>query len=290
MNTKKIVVTGANGTIGSRVVEGLVKQAKDVVALVRDKEKGKRLEALGAKLAFGTFEDKGSLEKAFAEADTVVLITAANANAAEQTIDAIDAAKKAGVRKIVRISALKADPNGPTDNTRQHGRTEKALKDSGLTYVILRPHFFMQNLFGALGTISGQGKIFWATGDGRLGMIDTRDVSDAAVAASLTDAFDGGTFELTGPAAIDYGTVASAVGRGLGRDVAYVAIPPEAAAEAVRGFGADEWTAGIIRDYSAAYAKGFGDFTTDAVAKITGHPARSIDDFVREVLAPAARG
>ena len=58
----------------------------------------------------------------------------------------------------------------------------------------------------------------------------------------------------------------------------------------MRNFGADEWTVGIIHDYTKAYSKGFGDFTTDEVAKLTGHPPRSIDDFVREVLAPAARG
>lgn len=285
---KNIVVTGANGTIGRRVVEDLAKRGKRVVAMVRDTEKARALEAAGAGIAVGSFEDPASLERTFAEADTVVLITAANAKAAEQTIAAIDAAKRAGVRKIVRISALKADPNGPTDNTRQHGLTEAALRDSGLTYVILRPHLFMQNLFGSLPTALGQGKIFWATGDGKMGMVDTRDVADAAVVAATTDTFDGGTFELTGPASIDYHAVAAAVSRALGREVAYVPVTPEAAGEAIRGFGADEWTVGIIRDYTRAYAQGFGDFTTDAVAKITGHPPRSIDDFAREVLAPAA--
>jgi uncharacterized protein YbjT (DUF2867 family) len=286
---KNIVVTGANGTIGSRVVEDLVKRGKRVVAMVRDAEKGKPLEALGAGIALGSFEDAASLERTFAEADTVVLITAANARAAEQTIAAIDAAKKAGVRKIVRISALKAALDGPTDNTRQHGRTEKALRDSGLAYVILRPHFFMQNLFGSLGTATGQGKLFAGTGEGRLGMVDTRDVADAAAAAATTDAFDGGTYELTGPASIDYASVAAAIGRGLGREVTFVPITPDAVAETMRGFGLDDWTVGIIRDYTAAYATGFGDFTTDAVSKITGHAPRSIDDFVREMLAPAAR-
>ena len=285
---KNIVVTGANGTIGSRVVEELVKRGERVVAMLRDAEKGKALEALGARLAIASFEDRGSLERAFAGADIVVSITAPNARADEQTIASIDAAKKAGVRKIVRISALKAAVDGPTDNTRQHGRTEALLRESGLTYVILRPHFFMQNLFGSLPTAVGQGKLFAGTGDGKLGMVDTRDVADAVVASVLTDAFDGGTYELTGPASIDYRTVAAALARGLGRDVDLVPVTPDAVAETVRGFGADEWTVGIIRDYTTAYSKGFGDFTTDAVAKITGHPARSIDDFVREVLAPAA--
>ncbi len=179
-------------------------------------------------------------------------------------------------------------PAGPTDNTRQHGRTEAALKASGLAYVILRPHYFMQNLLGSLPTIVGQGQIYWGVGDGKLGMIDTRDVADAAINAALSDALDGGTYELTGPASIDYHAVAAVVGRGLGREVAYVAVPPEAAGEAVRAYGADEWTVRLIRDYCTAYAKGFGDFTTGDVQRITGHAPRSIDDFVREVLVPTA--
>jgi uncharacterized protein YbjT (DUF2867 family) len=287
---RDIVVTGATGTIGRRVVEGLIAKKASVVALVRDASKGATLEAAGARTAIGSFEDRASLEKAFGTADTVVLITAANARADEQTLSAIEAAKRANVRKIVRISALKADPAGPTDNTRQHGRTEAALKASGLTYVILRPHFFIQNLFASLSTIAGEGKVYWGVGDGRLGMVDTRDVSDAAIVAATTDVHDGSTFELTGPASIDYHEVAAAVGRGLGREIAYVAVPPVAAGEAVRSFGADEWTVGLIRDYCTAYSKGWGDFTTDHVERITGHAPRSVDDFVREVLVPAMRG
>ena len=284
-----IVVTGASGTIGRDVVQGLVARRAPVVALVHTAQKAAPLEALGARAVAGSFEDRASLEKAFADADTVVLITPANARAAEQTGDAIAAAKQAGVRKIVRISAIKAAPDGPTDNTRQHGRTEAILKASGLTYVILRPQLFDQNLLGSLGTIRSEGRLYFGVGDGRMGMVDTRDVAEAAVVAATSDAFDGQTLELTGPASIDYQAVAAAIGRGLGREVSYVAVPPAAAAEAMRAMGADDWTAGIIRDYCTAYASGWGDFTTDDVQRITGHAPRSIDTFVREVLVPAAR-
>jgi len=284
-----IVVTGATGTIGRRVVEGLIAKKAPVVALVRDPSKGGSLESAGARLAVGSFEDRPSLERAFADADTLVLITAANAHADEQTIGAIAAAKSAGVRKIVRVSALKADPDGPTDNTRQHGRTEAALKASGLTYVILRPHLFLQNVLGSLSTILSDGKIYFGVGDGRMGMIDTRDVADAAVVAATSAAYDGSTLELTGPASIDYRALAAAVGRGLGREVTYVAVPPAAVGEAVRALGADEWTVGVLRDYCTAYSKGWGDFTTGEVERITGHSPRSADDFVRDVLVPAAR-
>jgi uncharacterized protein YbjT (DUF2867 family) len=280
----KIIVTGATGTIGSRVVERLVAEKRDVVAVVRDAAKAKAMAAAGADLREATFEDPASLRRAFEGADVVVLITPANAHGREQGEAAITAARDANVRKIVRISALKADTNGPTENTRQHGHTEAALKSSGLTYVILRPHFFMQNLFGSVGSIKGEGRIYWGTGDGRLGMVDTRDVSDAAAVAATTGEFDGQTLELTGPESIDYHAVAARVGKALGREVAYVPVPPSATGEALRSYGADDWTVRVIVDYCTAYSKNWGDFTTDEVKRVTGRPARSIDDFAREML------
>lgn len=287
--SKRVIVTGATGTIGKDVVRQLSERGADVVAVVRDPAKADALVKSGVKVASATFEDAASLRAAFAGADTVVSITPANARAAEQAAAVLDAARQSGVRRIVRVSALKADPEGPTDNTRQHGRTEAALRASGLTWVILRPHFFMQNLLHSLGGILRDGKLHFGVGDGRMGMIDTRDVADAVVAAVSTSEHDGKTFELTGPASIDHHAVAAAIGRGLGRDVQYVSVSPEAASEAVRAFGADDWTVGLVRDYCTAYSKGFGDFTTDDVQRITGHAPRSIDDFVREVLVPAAR-
>ena len=110
--------------------------------------------------------------------------------------------------------------------------------------------------------------MYFGAGEARMGMIDTRDVADAAVAAAMSDRFDGETLELTGPDSIDYHAAAAAIGRGLGREVTYVPVPPDAVAQAVRQSGADEWgTAGIIRDYCTAYSKGWGDFTTGEVAR-----------------------
>jgi uncharacterized protein YbjT (DUF2867 family) len=284
----RIVVTGATGTIGSRAVKLLAERGANVTVVVRDPKKA---EGLGARsVVVASFDDPEALRRAFEQADTLVAITPSGAGGFEQAMSLFEAARASGVRKVVRVSALKADPEGPTDNTRQHGRTEAALRATGLTHVILRPHLFMQNLLGSLGSILGEGKIYFGCGDGRMGMVDTRDVADCVAAAATSSAFDGETLELTGPKSIDYHEVARAVGRALEREVTFVPVPPEAAGEAMRAFGADDWTVGVVRDYSAAYARNWGDFTTDEVKRVSGHAPRSIDDFAREVLAPAAGG
>jgi hypothetical protein len=82
--------------------------------------------------------------------------------------------------------------------------------------------------------------------------------------------------------------VAEEIGKALGRTVTYVAVPPEAAGEAVRAFGLDDWTVQVIVDYSRAYSKGFGDFVTDSLQSLTRHAPRDIGAFAREVMAPMA--
>jgi NAD(P)H dehydrogenase (quinone) len=183
-----IVVTGATGHIGSRVVlELAARKHEGVIAFVRDPARAGNLAAAGATLRRGSFEDAASLRAGLDGADTVVLITAGR-SLSEQASAAIAAARAAGVRKIVRVSSLKASTDGPTDATRQDGRVEAMLRESGLAHVILRGHCFMQNLLGSVGSVRAEGKVYFGVGDGKIGMIDNRDIGDAAVAAATSDA------------------------------------------------------------------------------------------------------
>ncbi len=285
---KNVLVTGATGNIGSQLAGRLAAQEDiNVRAFVRDAGKAASLADAGVELATGTFEDAGSVSAAVDGIDTVVLITAPNPNAAEQAEAVLSAAKQAGVRKVVRISALNADPDGPTDNTRQHGRTDAAIQGSGLDYVILRPHFFMQNLFMAAPSIGGEGNMYMGMGEGRLGLIDVRDIVDATEAAVVSEDFNNQVLTPTGPASIDFNQIAASISRGIGKDVNYVAVPPEAVEASIIEMGMGEWFGEVFKHYSAAYADNWGDFTTGDVEKLTGHPARSIDQFVDEVFAPA---
>lgn len=284
---KKIVVTGATGNIGSRVVL-LASERANVTAFVRDPSRAAALVAAGATLREGSFEDSASLRRAFEGADTLVLITAGE-NLAEQVRAALEAARATGVRKVVRVSSLKADEQGPTAATRRDGLAEGLIRASGLVSVILRGHCFMQNLLHAVATLRHEGKIYFGSGDGKIGFIDARDIADAAVAAALTDTWDGQTLELTGPSSIDYRSVAASIGEVLDRVVTFVPTSPDDVFATARKFGVDEYTANVMRDYCVAYARGWGDFTTESVRALTGHAPRSIEDFTRDVLAPLMR-
>jgi uncharacterized protein YbjT (DUF2867 family) len=287
MSNQTILVTGATGKISSLVIPQLLAAGAKVRALVHTPEKAKPLSDRGVEAIVGDFDDAAILAKAMDGATAVFLLTPATEKAGALSLNAIAAARKAGKPYIVRLSVIKAGPDAPTANSRMHGQTEKDLRESGLPAAVLRPHFFMQNIFGSVQTIATEGVFYQGMGDGKLAMIDVRDIADSAAKVLLDKSHAGKTYALTGPASITWHTAAEAFSAALGRAVRYVAIPPESVADAIRKMGWGEWGATVMRDYAAAYGRGWGDFVTDDVQKLTGHPARSIEQFAREVLAPA---
>jgi uncharacterized protein YbjT (DUF2867 family) len=287
---RQVLVTGATGNVGGDLVRRLVDHRGIAVrALVRDPEKAAALVAPGASLARARFEDMRAVRAAVTGVDTVVLITPGDdPHAADQASTVLAAAKESGVRKIVRLSVFKAALNGPTDVTRLHGRTDGEILRSGLTYTILRPPFFMQNLlFLAARTIATQGTLCFGAGNGKLGMIDRRDVVECAERCVLSDGYDDEVLTLTGPESIGFGELADRLTAILRRPVRYVPVSPEAVEESVCAMGRTEWYGRVMRDLCFAYSQNWGDATTDSVARLTLHPPRSFDVFAHEVLLPA---
>lgn len=288
--TDTVLITGATGSIGSQLTRQLA--GEDGIAVrvfVRDEDKAAPLRDLGAELAIGDFGDRATLDDAVAGVDTLVLIAPPGPAATQQNSNVIAAAKDAGVSKIVRVSAIKAAPDGPTENTRLHAASDEELQASGLAYVILRPNYFMQNLFMSLQTINDDSAFHAGAGDGRVAMVDVRDVVDCAARAVVSDDFDNDVLELSGPASVTFHDVAAAIGKVAGRPVNYVPISPEDVRQSMLGLGMDDWTSTLLRDYAQAFSEGWGDLVTDGVERMTGHPPRSIGEFVEEVLAPAIR-
>jgi uncharacterized protein YbjT (DUF2867 family) len=286
---RRVLVTGATGRIGGQLVPRLAGYNDLAVrALVRSAKKAAPLISSGAELALGRLEDAQSLRVAMDGIDTVVLITPATPDAAEQASSVLTAAKAAGVRKIVRISVFKAAVDGPTAITRLHGRTDTEIQESGLTYTILRPPFFMQNLFFmAADSLAREGRLYFGIGYGKLGLIDLRDIVDCAESCVVSDAYDDQVFTLTGPESIGFHHIASRLNNILGRPVQYIPVPPEAVERSIRAMGMGEWYAQVMRDLCRAYSENWGDLTTDSVARITGKAPRSFDAFAREVMVPA---
>ena len=133
-----ILVTGATGNAGSQVVRALRERGAGVRAFVRDTEKARSLFGDEVELAVGDFADAASLERALESVKAMLLSCADDPRRVEWETKAIEAAAAAGVRRIVKLSTIGAQPGAPVAFWDWHGQVEERLRSAGVPYVILQ--------------------------------------------------------------------------------------------------------------------------------------------------------
>lgn len=284
--TEKTLVVGATGNVGSGVLAALASKGANVRGLAHSEAGLAAIRKADAEPVFGELTEPSSLGDAFDGVDAAFIVTRGMENQVEMAGNAIEAAKRAGVRRIVRLSAFVPEPALSTILGRQHQQIDEMVRTAGVPYTILRPPFFMQNILGAAQTIASDGVMYWPFGDGRAGFVDVRDIVDVAVETLRSDAHEGRTYTLTGPASISMHSVAKALTEALGKEVTYVDVPVESGVESLIAMGMPKFMATTYGELFVNLAKGGADRTTGHVEQVTGHPARSIDDFARD-FAPA---
>lgn len=169
-----ILVTGGTGTAGAEVVSQLASTGTPFRAMVRRPEKAAALKLTGVQIVPGDLEKPQTLASALQGIDQVFLLCAPVPNQVELEGNMVAAAKAAGVRHIVKLSAMTADPNSRSRFPRLHGEVEEMIRQSGLEWTFLRPTFFMQNLLGLAGMVNA-GTISQPAGDERAGFVDVTD-------------------------------------------------------------------------------------------------------------------
>lgn len=275
-----ILVTGATGTVGSRVVRELQQRGASVRALVRDTEKAAQLLGDGVELVTGDFGDVASVRRAVTGVSGVFLACANGPRQVEYETNVVDAAALAGVRRIVKLSAHGAEVGSQVAFWDWHAHIEAHLQASGVPAVMLRPTFHMTNLLGSAEQVRQADSLFAPAGGAKVAMIDPRDVAAAAAVALTEDGHDGKTYELTGPEAITFEQVAEELSGVAGRRIRYVAVPDEAARQALAGGGMPEFVAGQIVAVFGVLRQGNQDRTTDAVRALIGRRPQTIAGFV----------
>ena len=275
----KVLVTGATGNTGSLLVPALLRAGVDVRILVRDEAKAKPLKDLGAEVVLGDLDKPETILPAVKNVDKIYLLTWNGETQLQQAKNVIDAAKKSGNPHIVRHSMW------GSENSRiikQGYKIEEILKESGLPWTILKPTFYMQNTMMAAQTISSNGVIYWDMKDGKLGMIDVRDIADAAFAVITGKDHEGKEYILTGPEAISFNDVAKIFSNVLDTEIKYVSVPGEAALQSMVGMGLPEWIAKGYVELSEGFSENFANSTTRNVEILTGHPSRSFEQFASD--------
>lgn len=281
-----ILVIGGRSKIGRALIEDLVSRGEQVRALVRSGEAGDFPDGVASMT--GDLADLGSLVAAMSSVDRVFLLCGPTPDEYVLNRNAIDAADSAGVARLVRSSILGADPGSPATFVRDHGAADAYLRDSSLSFTIIRPNLFLQNVpENTIPSIDGGGNFYVNAGEARISMTDTRDIAAVAAVALTETGHEGQIYDVTGPEALSYGDVAAAISRAQGRDVTYVDVPDDAVRSALLGVGLNEWMAGALVDLYVDYKRsgtdGYAAQVTDTVTRLTGRPARALSDLLAEL-------
>ena len=280
-----IVVMGATGTIGRHLVRMLGETGTPFRALVRNEAKGR---ALGCDFVVGDLDHPASLAPALDGADRLLLNSggalpvAGRQPMVRQQTAAVDAARAAGVSRIVKVSAWRPAPEAKL-SVRAHWEIEQHLKSSGVPWSLLRPTGYMQNFFTGEGGFSAERAVSGPYGQGRVAYIDAYDI--AACAAALLTGPDGESraHDLTGPEALTHEEIAAKLGVPF-----HDQSPAEAGAE-LRARGLPGWFVDDLLWLYADMASGGSSEVTTAVQDLTGRAPRGFDEFLAAQSGRPAR-
>jgi uncharacterized protein YbjT (DUF2867 family) len=273
-----ILVTGATGTIGTEVFRRLAVAGERPRAFVRDPHVARARLGDAVEHVEGDLDRAQTVEAALAGVDRVFLLTRQSTRQPDQERNVIDAAMRSGVRHLVKLSVFRADERSPLRIARQHRETERVLKQSGLTYTIVRPVFLMQNLIRMV----HEGAIRTAAADGRVAMVDARDVAAATVAALTSRGCDDKTYTLTGPQPLSFDEVAEVLSHQTGTRFRHVRVAPDDVRAAMERSGIEPWFAADMANLHSMLAAGYEDLVTDDVRSVTGTSPCTLAEFGRD--------
>lgn len=287
--TETLLVTGASGQLGRGVINHLLDAQKvapaSIIATTRNPENLADLAVRGVTVRAANFDDKASLEKAFAGADRVLIISTGDLDIKtgrrlKQHEAAVAAAKAAGVSHLLYTSMPNPEPGSPVLFAGDHYGTEQAIKASGIPYTVFRNGWYQENLFMALPHAIASGKWYTSAGDGRIAH-GARDDMAAAIAASLASGSkESHIYTLTGPQAYTTSEVAAMVSDVTGKPIEVVQVPDEGLTEGIKASGVPEDFARVIASFDTNTRAGRIAEVTDTVEKLSGRKSRTLKQFL----------
>lgn len=285
-----VLVTGATGNTGRPLVAELVQRGAPVRAFVRDRARAEAVLPPGVELVEGDLDRPDTLAAAVAGVDRLYVLSAPTPRLPEQEREVLEAAARAGVQHVVKHSAFGASTGAPMRITRWHAEAERMLRRSGLAWTILQPNMFMQNFLQFAPGVAATGELRLTATDGRVSVVDCRDVAAVAAAVLTGSGHEGRTYVPTGPEALTLAELAARLGAAIGRNVRCVDTPGSALRESLIATGAESWLADdFVAHLDYYFVAGRAAAVTREVLDLTGRPPRSFEQFAKE-SASAFRG
>ena len=262
--TSTLLVTGASGHLGQRVIHHLLETLKvapqRIIATTRKPETLKDLAAKGITVRAADFDDAASLRSAFAGADRLLLISTDALDRPGRRLAqhqaAVAAAQQTGVAHVVYTS-MPLPENSPLLIAPDHAGTEQALAHSALKgWTVLRNHWYFENLFLSLPSALASGQWYTAAGQGKVAHIARDDLARAAATALASDASGKTTYTLSGAEAFSTEQIAQQVSQATGKPLQVVHVPLEGLIQGMVGAGFPEPLAAVFASFDTNTAAG----------------------------------
>jgi NAD(P)H dehydrogenase (quinone) len=283
-SSPRLVVTGAGGQLGRRVVELLLEAGVgDIVAASRDPAKLADLAARGVETRRADFDDPASLTQAFAGVDRLLLVSTDALGQPGQRIAqhraAIAAAVAAGVSHVVYTSAPGARPEVGGGIIDDHFWTEQALAASPLTWTINRHNLYAELILQGAGQALASGALYSATaGKGRAYV--TREDCARADAAALTKGQGRQILDISGPAAVTQDEIAALLSALSGKTVVHHDVPDAGLRQGLTAAGLPPFFVDALAAFDHQASQGQHAIVTDAVEVLTGQAPTSVQAFL----------
>lgn len=284
-----IIITGATGQLGSKIVDGVLRRvpADAVGVSVRDVARAADLAERGVRVRRGDFNEPESLARAFEGASRVLVISSneTGADAVAQHAAAIDAARAAGAGRVLYTSHQASAIDSLFAPMPDHARTEAYLRERGGAFTALRNGFYTSTVGWLVGQAAETGMLV-APADGPVSWTTHDDLAEAA-AIALTEGggLDGITAPLTGPEAIDLEAVASVLSDLVGRTVTRVVVSDEEYRGSMIAHGAPEQRADFMLGLFAATRRGEFDVTDPTLERLLGRTPQAVRSVLAGLLA-----
>jgi uncharacterized protein YbjT (DUF2867 family) len=289
-----VLVLGATGNVGTPLVEALQKRDVRVRAAIRKvpivqdirgKEKAGRKGTSVQPIEYIAFNyfDPDTYSKAMSGVDVLYLLTPVIPEPLALVKSLLEAAKKAGIKKVVRQSAFGA--NRIQKNVRLlhwHHECEKAVVESGVPYVILRPTGFFQNYFSYAEEISSAGVFHMALGSDRSSYIDARDVAQIAAVTLCEDGHEGREYDLTGPQALSNEDIADLLSDATGDQIKFVPISDEVERRDLIENGMPDWLADGLVELHRHWRGENAAQVLSTIRDVTRKDSTPFEKFARE--------
>ena len=277
-----IGVLSGTGNTGGQVVKALKTKGADFKCIVRNPDAAR--EKLGADitLAQGDLADPASLDNAFQGLDTLYLLCGHSPSLGDLELNALAAAKKAGISYIVKSSGSEKGitADSPSEIMKTHFHMENALRDSGIKWAISRPNFYISNLMGMAEPVANMGKLISALPpETTISMIHPADIGECVAELLTNQDRAGQEYFLTGPV-VSMSEVTEASSDATGKDIDYMQVPPEAAKKAMEDKNMPDWLIAHMGGMMGLCARGGMNGETDWVEQLSGHAPRTIKDWL----------